>query len=145
MIKSITNLAIMTELTTELSALALISMFTGIIWVPIILNRLLELGIWTALQNPQPDVRAKAEWAYRLANAHRNAIENLAVFAPLILILSLLQLTNEMTAMVASVFVIARIAHAVIYTLGIPFFRTLAFAIGFGCQLVLCLRIFDMA
>ena len=134
----------MNELTTDLSALAVISIFTGTIWIPIILNRLIELGPWTVLKNPQPDIRAESEWAYRLAHAHRNAVENLAIFAPLIIIIHILGLNNSLTASVATVYVFARIAHTVIYAVGIPLLRTIAFFVGFICQLMLCLRIFGM-
>jgi uncharacterized MAPEG superfamily protein len=134
----------MTNLTPELSALALAATFTGIMWVPIIVNRLMERGVWPALSDPQPDVRPESNWAYRLGQAHRNAIENLVVFASLILIVHALDLGNELTAMAAGVFLASRVAHALIYTLGIPFFRTLAFAVGFGVQMMLALRIFGL-
>ena len=67
----------------ELLYTSLTALFTCVLWILIILNRLRELGIRPALSNPQPDVRAEVNWAYRLADAHRNAIEKLAVFAPL--------------------------------------------------------------
>jgi len=134
----------MNTLTPELLSVTLAATFTSIIWVPIILNRLTEMGPWKALKNPQPDVRPKAEWAYRLSNAHRNAIENLVVFAPLATFVHMLNLGNELTGIACFAFVVARIVHAVIYTFGIPLFRTIAFAIGFGSQIILALRIFGV-
>ena len=134
----------MTNLTPELTALASTAVLTSIMWIPIILNRLKEDGIWPALSNPQPDVRPMANWSYRLGNAHRNALENLMIFAPLVLIVHVMGIGNGVTAMAASVFFLSRIAHAVIYTLGIPLFRTVAFAIGFGCEILLALRIFGI-
>lgn len=134
----------MTNLTPELSALALTAAFTSIMWVPIILNRCKEDGIWPALSNPQPDVRPKANWSYRLSNAHRNAIENLVVFAPLVLIIHAMGIADGLTAIAASVFLFSRISHAVIYMFGIPLLRTIAFVLGFGAQVVLALRIFGL-
>ena len=125
----------------ELLYTALAATFTGLLWIPIIINRLHEMGPWQALKNPQPDVRAHAEWAYRLANAHRNAIENLAVFAPLAIAVHVLGLSTTLTAVAASTFLLARIAHAVIYAFGIPLLRTIAFAIGFGCQMIMAGRV----
>ena len=113
----------------ELLALVLSATLTGVIWVPIILNRLREMGIWKALSNPEPDLRPHAEWAYRLGHAHRNAIENLVVFAPLAL------------AAWATAFVAARAAHVVIYTFGIPLLRTIAFFAGFLAQMVFAMRL----
>ena len=135
----------MHSVSTELLATTFIAIFTGIIWIPIILNRLVEMGAWKALQNPEPDIRPTADWAYRLVNAHRNAIENLVVFAPLAIIVHVLQLGDGLTELAAIIFVINRVAHTIIYTFGIPLLRTIVFATGFGCQVVLTLRILGIA
>ena len=129
------------SLSPELFYTALAALFTGVLWLPIILNRLREMGIWTALTNPQPEVRAKADWAYRLASAHRNAIENLVVFAPLAIAVHVLGLGTAQTAMAASTFFFARVAHAGIYAAGIPLLRTIAFALGFASQVYLAARV----
>jgi uncharacterized MAPEG superfamily protein len=129
-------------LSPELQAVAMSAMLTGVLWIPLIVNRLIEMGPWKALKNPEPDVRPHANWAYRLASAHRNAIENLVVFAPLAIMVHMLGLNNPLTATAASIFFMSRVAHAVIYTFGIPLLRTIAFAIGFGAQVVMALRIF---
>lgn len=131
----------MTALSPELTAAALTAAFTGILWIPIVVNRFQELGLWPALQNPEPDARPAAAWAYRLGNAHRNAIENLVVFAPLAIVVHLTQAGDGFTGAAGTLFVWSRIAHAVIYTLGLPVWRTLAFLIGFGCQTVYALRL----
>ena len=129
------------SLSPELLYTSLAALFTGVMWIPIVLNRLVEGGVWPALQNPQPDARARAAWAYRLANAHRNAIENLVVFAPLAMAVHVLGLGNAQTATAAAIFFFARVAHAVIYAAGIPLLRTVAFAFGFGCQVYLAARV----
>lgn len=135
----------MTTLSPEITYTALSAALTGLLWIPIVLNRLMEIGVWRALKNPEPDLRPEAAWAYRLANAHRNAIENLVVFAPLALIVHALGLGAPATALACAIFFWSRLAHAVIYTLGIPLLRTIAFLIGFGAQATLFLRIFGMA
>ena len=122
-------------------AVTLVVGFTGLLWIPIIVNRLREMGPWPALKNPQPDVRPDADWAYRLQNAHRNAIENLAVFAPLAIIVHVAQAGNGLTAGAGTVFVLSRVAHAIIYTQGIPLWRTIAFVAGFGCQMIYLFRL----
>jgi uncharacterized MAPEG superfamily protein len=128
----------------EITYTALTAGLTGILWIPIIINRLVEIGVWKALKNPEPDVPPKADWAHRLAHAHRNAIENLAVFAPLALIVQILNLSTAMTATAAALFFAARLSHVVIYTFGVPILRTIAFLIGFCCQATLLLRIFGV-
>jgi len=135
----------MTAPSPELQYTALSAALTGILWIPIIVNRLREMGPWKALKNPEPDVRPHANWAYRLANAHRNAIENLAVFAPLALAVHLLGLGTATTALAAAFYFWSRLLHAVIYTLGIPLLRTIAFVVGFAAQAALLLRILSVA
>lgn len=134
----------MTTLSPELTYTALAAALTGCLWIPIILNRLREMGAWKALKNPEPDVRPHADWAYRLANAHRNAIENLVVFAPLALGVHQMGLGDATTATAAAAFFWSRLAHALIYTFGVPLLRTIAFVIGFGAQVAMCLRLFGM-
>ncbi|MBK8335716.1 MAG: MAPEG family protein [Sterolibacteriaceae bacterium] len=131
----------MTTSSPELTYTALSAALTGSLWVPIIVNRLREMGMWKALKNPEPDVRPHANWAYRLASAHRNAIENLVVFAPLALAVHLLALGTAATASAAALFFWSRLAHALIYTFGVPLLRTVAFVIGFGAQVTLFLRL----
>ena len=135
----------MTSLSPELRYTALAAALTGSLWVPIIVNRLREMGMWKALRNPEPDVRPHAQWAYRLANAHRNAIENLAVFAPLAICVHVLGMGTAATAMAAGLYFWSRVAHALIYTLGIPVLRTIAFLVGFGAQATMLLRILPSA
>lgn len=128
-------------LSPELQAVVLSAMWTGVLWIPIIVNRLVEMGPWRALKNPEPDVRPHANWAYRLAAAHRNAIENLVVFAPLAITVHMLGASNALTASAASLFIASRVAHALIYTFGIPLLRTIAFVVGFWAQAVMALRL----
>jgi uncharacterized MAPEG superfamily protein len=131
----------MTTPSPEITYTALTAGLTGILWVPLILNRLREMGIWKALKNPEPDVRPHANWAYRLANAHRNAVENLVVFAPLALAVHVLGIGTSLTATAAAMFFWSRLAHALIYTFGVPLLRTIAFVVGFAAQAILVLCI----
>jgi uncharacterized MAPEG superfamily protein len=99
------------------------------------------MGVWKALRNPEPDVRPHANWAYRLAHAHRNAIENLVVFAPLAMAVHMLGLGTSATATAAALFFWSRLAHAAIYAFGIPLLRTVAFLVGFGAQATMVVRL----
>jgi uncharacterized MAPEG superfamily protein len=134
----------MSALSPEVAYTALSAGLTGAMWMPIIANRLREMGVWKALKNPEPDLRPTAPWAYRLANAHRNAIENLVVFAPLALAVSILGVGGPATALACALYFWSRVAHALTYTFGVPVLRTIAFLIGFGAQAMLFLRLFGM-
>lgn len=131
----------MTAPSTELVYTTWSTALTGTRWVPIIINRLREMGIWKALRNPELDVRPHAPWAYRLAHAHRNAIENLVVFAPLDMAVHMLGPGTSATATAAALFFWSRLAHAAIYTFGIPLLRTVAFLVGFGAQATMVVRL----
>ncbi len=127
----------MQTLSVELFWLTLTILMTAVIWVPYIANRLIEDQPWPALMNPQPDLRPKAQWAERLMRAHDNAVENLVVFAPLVLMVHVTGMSTALTANACILYFFARLIHLLLYTFGVPFFRTLAFFIGFLCQMVL--------
>jgi len=130
-----------TAMTTELYWLVMTCMMTALLFVPYILNRMKEHGIVPALWNPQPDTRPKAPWAERLMRAHANAVENLVVFAPLVLALQVLGVSTALTASACTVYFFVRLAHAILYTFAVPLLRTVAFIIGFGCQMALALTL----
>jgi uncharacterized MAPEG superfamily protein len=132
----------MVSLAPEVMYAALVAGFTGLLWIPIVLNRIREIGLLGALKNPERGVQPKADWAYRLTAAHRNAVENLAVFAPLALAVQVLGMSTPMTAMACMVFFWARVVHAMVYAVGLPVARTLAFTVGFLCEAVLFLHLF---
>ena len=65
-------------------------------------------------------------WAGRAQRAHRNMLENLVLFAALVLICAITNKTNATTLLGAQLFFWARLAYAVIYVAGIPYLRTAA-------------------
>jgi uncharacterized MAPEG superfamily protein len=76
--------------------------------------------------------------------AHTNAIENLAVFAALVLIAQALNVHTAATAFAGALYFWCRLAHLVVFTAGIPVLRTLAFVGGFVAQAIMVLAIFGM-
>ena len=69
-------------------------------------------------------------WAGRAKRAHLNMIENLVLFAALVLIAAAAGKANAMTAMGAMIFFWARLAYAVIYLAGIAWLRTVAWFVS---------------
>jgi uncharacterized MAPEG superfamily protein len=124
--------------------LALTIAMTGLIWVPYILDRFVTRGIMGTFANPGPDLPQQSVWADRMKAAHYNAIENLAVFASLILMLHALNISTGATVAAAATYFWARLVHLLVYALGIPVVRTLAFLVGFGAQAVLLLAVFGL-
>ena len=131
-------------MTRELFWLTLTVILTGLLWIPYILNRIQIRGLGGAMANPTRNDKPHAEWATRLMFAHDNAVENLVIFASLVLILAQLDYSTKWTALACAVYFWARLAHLIVYTMGLPVFRTLAFAVGFAAQAVLALAIFKI-
>jgi uncharacterized MAPEG superfamily protein len=118
----------------ELKYLALSAVLTGLLWVPYILNEIMVRGLTDAVgypENPKP----LGKWAQRLKAAHYNAVENLVVFAALVLIACVAGIHDPAVATAAAVYFWARVVHAVAYTLAVPWVRTLAFVVGFAMQM----------
>ncbi len=128
----------------ELFWLVLTVALTGLLWLPYILDRIAVRGLIPTMANPSPDDKPQSPWAQRMTAAHANAVENLAVFAPLVLAAQALSITTPATAFACALYFWSRLVHAVVYTLGIPVLRTLAFAGGFVAQAILVLAIFKL-
>ena len=130
------------SLTTELYWLVLTLMMTGLFWVPIIVNRISEQGVWVTLASPL--INADAPWATRLMRAHVNAIENVVIFAALILMLQIVGANSSLTAAASMFYFYARLIHVTSYIFALPVVRTLAFLAGFFCQAILALTLLGM-
>ena len=125
---------------TELLYLVYVTALTGLLWVPYILDRIAKWGLVTAVgypTNPPP----QSTWAQRLMKAHHNAVENLVVFAALVLAANALGVTKGAIATAAMVYFWARLVHVAAYTFAIPWVRTLAFAVGFFAQAAIAWQI----
>ena len=116
--------------TTELYCLTIISAATALMWVPYVLARMTTHGVLRAVGTPGPGYPVDAPWADRARRAHINAIENLAVFAPLVLVGAVIGVSTTATVLSAQTYVAARLLHYIIYAAGIPVVRTIAFLIG---------------
>ena len=64
------------------------------------------------------------------------------IFAPLVLILDAQGHSTESTVIACAVYFWARLVHAIVYTMGVPVLRTLAFTVGFLAQVALVLAVF---
>lgn len=127
-------------MTTDLSMLAWTAGLTALFWVPYVLARIVQYGPVEALTY-RADSKPVAAWAERAKKAHYNAVENLAVFAALVLVAHLTGAANEATAAAAITYFWARLAHYPLYISGIPFMRTITFAIGWLAQICIFYQI----
>lgn len=125
---------------TELLYLVYVTVFTGLLWVPYILDRIATRGLLDAVgypENPKP----QSPWAQRLIKAHFNAVENLVVFAALVLAAFAMGISTSVIATACVVYFWARVVHALAYTFAVPWVRTLAFTVGFLAQAAIAWQI----
>lgn len=126
-------------MTSELTSLVWVVALSAVMWVPYILNTIMVRGLVDAVgypENPKP----VAPWAMRMKAAHYNAVENLVVFATLVLVLNAAGVSNETTVLACEVYFWARLVHYVVYAAGIPWVRTLSFAVSWLCSIALLVQ-----
>ncbi|RLA28407.1 MAG: MAPEG family protein [Gammaproteobacteria bacterium] len=127
-------------MTSELMSLTWVTALTAVLWMPYVLNLIAVRGLIDAVgypENPKP----LSGWATKMKAGHANAIENLVVFATLVLIANAAGVSNDITVLACQIYFWARLVHVVAYTFAVPWVRTLAFATGFGCQIALLLQV----
>ena len=124
-------------LSPELYWLTLTCLLTGLLWLPYILQLIVQLGPVKAIWDPTGAHPHDADWALRAKRAHYNAVENLAVFAPLVLIVAVSGTGSALTATAAAAYFFLRLAHYLIHLAAVPVLRTLVFLGGWVCQMLL--------
>jgi uncharacterized MAPEG superfamily protein len=134
-------LGMLMKLSPELYFLTLSILATALMWVPYVVTRIVACGLWSAVGNPSSWHPPGPAWAQRARLAHANAVENLAVFAPLVLAAAYVGASTPATIVAAKVYLFARIVHYIVYAAGIPVVRTLAFLTGFGATLVFVIEL----
>lgn len=126
---------------TELQYLVAVTVLTGVFWIPYILDRFFTWGIADTMGYPDSP-KPQSLWARRLMKAHDNAIENLVVFAILVLVANAVDLSTDLTVAACVAYFWARVAHALAYLFAVPWARTLAFTVGFFAQAAIAWELF---
>ena len=119
----------------EITYLVWVTILTALIWIPYVLDRIAVWGLTDTVGYPEAP-KPQSPWARRMKAAHGNAIENLVVFATLVLVANAVGITNSATVFAASLYFWARLVHLVAHTFALPLVRTLAFAGGFAAQAI---------
>ncbi len=128
-------------MTSELMSLTWVITLSAVMWVPYIVNTILVRGLIDAVGYPD-DPKPLAPWAQRMKKAHYNAVENLVMFAALVLMLNALGISNATTVMACNIYFWARLVHYVVYTAAVPWLRTLSFFVAWLCVLALLWQLF---
>ncbi len=127
-------------MTAELMALTWVAALQTFIWIPYILNMIMVRGLVDAVGYPDSP-KPLAPWAERMKKAHYNAVENLVLFATLVLIAHGIGVSNETTVLVCKVYFWARLVHLLAFTFAIPWVRTLSFLVGWMCCVALLVEL----
>ena len=85
---------------------------------------------------PEPSVIRQ-----RLQRLTVNMQENLVMFTVVVLVANMAGVSNETTALGASIFFYARVAHAIIYAAGWPMIRPLAYFAGLYGMIIIAIEV----
>jgi len=124
----------------ELLYLVCVTLLTALMWVPYILDRMAVRGMLDTVGYPDSP-KPQSAWAKRMMAAHSNAVENLVIFAALVLAANAAGVSNGTTVFACALYFWARVGHFIAYTFAWPWIRTLAFVLGFVAQIILAWQI----
>lgn len=113
----------------ELNLLVWATVLTLVQAVVAVQGALMQVGLPTLAGNREnlPEIKG---WGGRAARAHRNMLENLVLFAILVIAAVLADKTNGTTLLGAQIFFWARVAYAAVYIAGLPWVRTGVWAVS---------------
>jgi uncharacterized MAPEG superfamily protein len=116
-------------MTPELIYLVWSAVLTFVLMLIAVSGATLQVGLPTLAGNREgmPDLTS---WAGRAERAHGNMLENLVLFAILVLVAQAAGVRNAMTVLGAQLFFWGRVGHAVLYIAGIPWARTAAWVVS---------------
>ena len=118
-------------MTSDLTYLALTAILTAALWIPYVIAQVTTNGFLTPANYVDPTPRPLPPWGKRADRTYLNAVESFAPFAALVIVAHLAGKADAMTAFWAMSFFWLRVAHALVYLLGIAYVRTIVFTLGF--------------
>lgn len=129
--------------------LGLSGVLTLLLWTPYIVARLFVWGLPTFLNNYPEGFPAKSPepplWAQRAQRAHLNMVETMPAFIAVVLAASVLAVGDSgaiaSVAKWSAIFFYARVAHAIVYILGMPYLRTPVYLVSWLSILVIAANI----
>ena len=100
----------------------------------------LQVGLPALAGNREnlPEIKG---WAGRARRAQYNMLENLVLFAVLVLVAVMTGKTNEATLVGAQMFFYARIVYLLLYLIGIPWLRTGVWAVSIAGLIVMFVQL----
>jgi uncharacterized MAPEG superfamily protein len=117
-------------MTTDLTYLAWTALLTAALWIPYIVCQVLTNGFLQPPNYADPEPRPVPLWGRRAHRAYLNSVETFAPFAALVIVGHFAG-KGDAIAFWAMAYFWLRLAHAIVYMLGLPYIRTLLFVLGF--------------
>lgn len=117
-------------MSTDLKYLAFTAILTASLWIPYVVAQVRTNGPLKPENYLDPTQRPLPAWGKRADRTYINAVETFAPFAALVIVAHLAG-KAEATAFWAICYFWLRLAHAVVYLLGIPYVRTVIFTLGY--------------
>jgi uncharacterized MAPEG superfamily protein len=118
-------------MSTDLKYLALTAILTASLWIPYVVAQVTTNGALKPPDYVDPSPRSLPPWGKRADRTYINAVENFAPFAAIVIAIHLAGKANAITAFWTMSYFWLRVAHAVVYLLGIPYVRTVIFTLGY--------------
>ena len=130
---------------TAFTYVALSAVLCVLLWAPYIAARAFVVWGLPAFLRNYPDgypttAPAQPPWAERAQRAHLNLVETLPAFVGAVVAASFLAegvVAQASVASWAAIFFWARLAHAVVYTAGIPYLRTPIYLVSWAAILAI--------
>ena len=125
-------------MTTELFYLLLTAIWTGCLWIPVVIGYVRTRGLLRPADYVEAPKSPLPAWVERSNRAHMNAVEGFAPFAAVVLIAHVLEISTQITQICAVVYFVARVAHSIVQISGFPYFmaRTNVFTVLWAAFLV---------
>lgn len=128
---------------TAYTYLVLSGVLTLLLWTPYIVARIFVWGPLTFLTNYPKNFPAEQPtpplWAQRAQRAHLNMVETMPAFIAVLVGTDYLigDSAGLMVATLAKVFFFSRLAHAIVYILGVPGVRTPIYLVSWASILLI--------
>lgn len=113
----------------ELNLLVWAAVLTVVQVLVAVMGAFNQVGLMKLVGNRE-DMPKLTGWAGRAERAHLNMLQNLVLFAALVLVAVATGKTNDMTLLGAQLFLWGRVAYAIIYLAGLPWLRTLSWFVS---------------
>jgi uncharacterized MAPEG superfamily protein len=105
-----------------------------------VVGGLLQVGLPTLAGNRE-NMPAITGWAGRAERAHRNMLQSLVLFTALVLVAQVTNKLDATTALGAQLFFWGRLAYAAVYTIGLPWIRTLVWLVAVVGMVMIFVRL----